>query len=150
MSIKSVNYKARSFSYLNLLLLIALGFFGICALSLTLNLDTNMFIGLVYASSDRNSNSNNIVLKDLGSFLDSAGRLNIIGVVDNNGHYPIAGVMVGLNSTNSRTSLFSDNFATSDNINDDAAHTKITSTVTASTFARVIYPGTGAPFKIVL
>ena len=68
----------------------------------------------------------------------------IVGVVDNNGHYPITDVMVGLNLTNSHTS------ATSDIINDDDAHTKTTSTITAPTFARVIFPGTGAPFKIVL
>ncbi len=148
MRIKSVNYKTRSFSYLNLLILTALGFFGISALYLILNLDMNMFTGIAYAITD--SNSNNIVLKDLGSFLDSGGRLNIVGVVDNNGHYPITDVMVGLNLTNSHTSLFPENFATSDIINDDDAHTKTTSTITAPTFARVIFPGTGAPFKIVL
>lgn len=98
MRIKSVNYKTRSFSYLNLLILTALGFFGISALYLILN----MFTGIAYAITD--SNSNNIVLKDLGSFLDSGGRLNIVGVVDNNGHYPITDVMVGLNLTNSHTS----------------------------------------------
>ena len=36
MRIKSVSYKAKSFSYLNLLLPIALGFFGISALNLAL------------------------------------------------------------------------------------------------------------------
>jgi hypothetical protein len=105
-----------------------------------------MFISIAYAIA-ADSNSNNIVLKDLGSFLDSAGRLNIVGVVDNNGHYPIADVMIGLNLTNSHTSLFPDNFTT---INNDDAQTKIAGTVTSPTFARVIFPGTGAPYKIVL
>jgi hypothetical protein len=62
MHIKSVNYKTRSFSYLNLLILIALGFFGISALYLILN----MFTGIAYAITD--SNSNNIVLKILVLF----------------------------------------------------------------------------------
>lgn len=151
MRIKTFKCNARSLSFLNLFLLIALGLFGIGALNFTLNSDMNISIGIAYAISD--NNSNNIVLKDLGSFLDSASRLNIVGVVDNNGHYPITDVIVGLNLKNnhSHTSLFPYNFTTSDIINDGtSAHTKITSTISAPTFARVIFPGTGAPFKIVL
>lgn len=59
----------------------------------------NMFTGIAYAITD--SNSNNIVLKDLGSFLDSGGKLNIVGVVDNNGHYPITDVMDSMFPTSS-------------------------------------------------
>ena len=39
-----------------------------------------------------------IVLKDPASFYDSSGKLNIVGVVDNNGEFPVD-VTVGVNVT---------------------------------------------------
>ena len=33
--------------------------------------------------------SKGIVLKDPASFYDNSGRLNIVGVVDNNGEFPV-------------------------------------------------------------
>ena len=72
--------RTRSFWYLS----IFLGCFEVNAL----NADLHMFSGIIYAIE----NGSDIVVKDPGSFLDSTGRLNIIGVVDNNGDYPIGGV----------------------------------------------------------
>ena len=40
--------------------------------------------------------SGSVVVKDQGSYVDSLGRLNIVGVVDNNGNKPIS-VKVGVN-----------------------------------------------------
>lgn len=85
-----------------------------------------------------------IILKDPASFYDSTGKLNIIGVVDNNGEFPVDAT-VGVNVTE-----------VSDNEDIASAHGSSNSTnlpfstYTSPTFAKVIYPGTGAPFKIVL
>ena len=68
-----------------------------------------MFSGITYAIE----NGSDIVVKDPGSFLDSTGRLNIIGVIDNNGDYPIGGV-VGLNLTDKSVSRFPANSGAND------------------------------------
>ena len=90
--------------------------------------------------------------------MDSNDRLNIVGVVDNNGDYPIGQVIVGLNLTASSGGL-SEGLSDFGDANTDDAHSQAnianantpnTTTITAPTFARVIYPGTGVPFKIVL
>ncbi|MGA9933998.1 MAG: FxLYD domain-containing protein, partial [Nitrososphaeraceae archaeon] len=124
--------------------LISLVCFGVIAF----NTDLYMFSGITYAIE----NGSDIVIKDPGSFLDNTGRLNIIGVVDNNGEYPIGGVVVGLNLTDKSVTLFPDNSSASDSVDAAASSTTnaTTTTVTGPTFARIIYPGTGAPFKIIL
>src|ERR671918_884211 len=42
--------------------------------------------------------SNDIILKDPASFYDNSGKLNIVGVIDNNGEFPV-GATVGVNVT---------------------------------------------------
>ena len=91
--------------------------------------------------------------------MDNNNSLNIVGVVDNNGDYPIGQVIVCLNLTASSGGL-SQGLSDFGDANTDDAHsqanaanastTTTTTTILAPTFARVIYPGTGAPFKIVL
>lgn len=88
--------------------------------------------------------SKGIVLKDPASFYDNSGRLNIVGVVDNNGEYPVD-VTVGVNvtaTTDAISTISTNGISSSDN--------SMVSTLTSPTFAKVIYPGTGAPFKIVV
>jgi hypothetical protein len=85
-----------------------------------------------------------IILKDPASFFDSTGKLNIIGVIDNNGEFPVDAT-VGVNVTELSDEENSTSTAGSGNTNNS-----FFSTVTSPTFARVIYPGTGAPFKIVI
>lgn len=82
-----------------------------------------------------------IILKDPGSFLDSSDHNNIIGVIDNNGKIPVD-VIVAVNVTEKT-------HQTTDAISTRSDDTNIRA-VTSPTFARIIYPGTGAPFKIVL
>ena len=82
-----------------------------------------------------------IVLKDPGSFLDNSDQNNIIGVIDNDGKFPVD-VIVAVNVTE-KTQQTTDASSNSSN------YTSIR-TVTNPTFARIIYPGTGAPFKVVL
>jgi hypothetical protein len=99
-------------------------------------------------------NGDQIVLKEFSSFMDSNDNLNIVGVVDNNGDYPIGGVLIGLNLTDRSVSHSPDISDVGDEADDDDAPATTTNanttTIIAPTFARVIYPGTGAPFKIVL
>jgi hypothetical protein len=78
---------------------------------------------------------NSVKMTKQESFMDSNGRLNIIGVVDNNGNIPVQ-IVVGLNTLNK---------------NDDKSGvtTKTPSTMTDPTYGRIIYPLTGAPFKFV-
>lgn len=85
-----------------------------------------------------------IIVKDPASFYDNSGKLNIVGVIDNNGQYPVdATVGVNVTGTPHNESTASVNGLSIFN-------SSINSTVTSPTYARVIYPGTGAPFKIVL
>ena len=62
------------------------------------------------------------------SFVDSSGRLNVIGVVDNNGKIPVA-VTVSL---------------------DTIGKSGLTKVMTDPTFGNIIYPFTGAPFKFII
>jgi hypothetical protein len=88
--------------------------------------------------------SDDIVLKDPASFYDNTGKLNVVGVIDNNGEFPVDAT-VGVNVT--RT--FDIESTTSDDESSNSSNSSF-SAVTSPTYARVIYPGTGAPFKIVL
>jgi hypothetical protein len=85
-----------------------------------------------------------IILKDPSSFYDSTGKLNIIGVIDNNGVFPVDAT-VGVNVTEVSAEENNTSIAGSSNTGNPSF-----STVTSPTFARVIYPGTGAPFKVVI
>jgi hypothetical protein len=94
----------------------------------------NPIIFGVYA--EENSNNSIVVVKEQGSYVDSLGRLNIVGVVDNNGNKPIS-VKVGINVMN--------------NIgNDHASSSSSNMTLTNGTYSRIIYPSTSVPFKFVL
>jgi hypothetical protein len=88
--------------------------------------------------------SKDIVLKDPVSFYDNSGRLNIVGVVDNNGKFPVD-VTVGVNVTG-RT----DNISSISTNGISNSVNSLVSTVTSPTYAKVIYPGNGAPFKIAI
>lgn len=85
--------------------------------------------------------SKGIVLKDPASFYDNSGRLNIVGVVDNNGEFPVD-VTVGVNVTATTDAIST--------ISTNGISSSMVSTLTSPTLAKVIYPGTGAPFKIVV
>ena len=63
------------------------------------------------------------------SFVDAHGKLNVIGVVDNNGKVPIS-VTVSLNTIDKSSGM--------------------TRTLTDPTFGNIIYPFTGAPFKFII
>jgi hypothetical protein len=89
--------------------------------------------------------SKGIILKDPASFFDSNGKLNIVGVIDNNGEFPV-GAIVGVNvsrATHNESSAFAD-------ISSNGSNNSFVSTFTSPTYSRIIYPGTGAPFKLVL
>lgn len=144
MSIAPFRYKASTCLYLTIFL-ISLGFFG-----------ASIFYVESYGTSYAIENGDRIVLKEFGSFIDSNDRLNIVGVVDNIGDYPIGQVIVGLNLTASTGGLSEGLSDFGDTNTDDAgsqantANASTIATIMAPTFARVIYPGTGAPFRIVL
>lgn len=104
------------------------------------------FLGLVFLSYLHNPNliyglDENIILKDPGSFIDSNGRTNIIGVIDNNGDFPIVPtVAVNVTENNEESTVGLSN----------SSDAPVVKTITSPTFARAIYPGEGAPFKIIL
>ena len=100
-----------------------------------------VFSFCLYMSNLAYGLNEDIVLKDPGSFLDNNDHNNIIGVIDNNGKIPVD-VIIAVNVTEKtqQTTVVS-----LDSFNDASVRT-----VTSPTFARIIYPGTGAPFKIVL
>jgi hypothetical protein len=111
-------------------LVTALAFFCIASLFVL-----NPIILRVYA--EENINNSVVDVKEQGSYVDSLGRLNIVGVVDNNGNKPIS-VKVGINVMN--------------NIGKDHASSSSSSnmTLTNGTYSRIIYPSTSVPFKFVL
>ena len=79
------------------------------------------------AATDTTIN-NSIKMTKQQSFVDSSGRLNVIGVVDNSGKIPIS-VTVSLNTVDKSGS---------------------SRTLIDPTFGNIIYPFTGAPFKFVI
>ena len=112
-----------------LLLITLIGFWGCTVFS------TGLTANLVYSLED-------IVLKDPGSFIDNNGRINVIGVIDNNGDFPVKAT-VAVNVTERG---IEENITGQPNSSDNY----IVQTVNSPTFARIIYPGEGTPFKIVL
>jgi hypothetical protein len=79
-------------------------------------------------SADSN-NINSLILTKQGSFVDSSGGLNIVGVVDNMGHIPVQ-VNMGLKTKDKNSGLIT--------------------TMVQPTYGKIIYPLTGAPFKFVV
>ena len=91
-----------------------------------------LFLGsLVYTPtvSANSTNTSSLMVTKQGSFLDSNGRLNVVGVVDNMGHIPVQ-VNMGLKTKDKYSGL-------------------VTTTI-QPTYGKVIYPLTGAPFKFVV
>jgi hypothetical protein len=76
-----------------------------------------------------NGDNNSIKMTKQQSFVDAHGKLNVIGVVDNNGKVPIS-VTVSLNTIDKSSGM--------------------TRTLTDPTFGNIIYPYTGAPFKFII
>ena len=109
----------------------------------------------VFAQQDEKQSSD-IIMKELGEFIDSKGILNVVGVVDNNGIVPVS-IVVGLdiskdtkNNDNNKQLDLASNSAPSSLVsfrsNTSENKTSI-STLTESLYGKVIYPDTGAPFK---
>ena len=83
---------------------------------------------VAHAATTTSSSDTHIKMTKQESFIDSNGRLNIIGVVNNNGNVPVS-VTVGLNTIDK---------------------SGVTRTLTDPTFGNIIYPFTGAPFKFII
>ena len=100
----------------------------VCALSFFLMsvIDTP---SIYAANNSSNSNLSSLVVTKQGSFIDSNGKLNIVGVVDNVGHVPVQ-VNMDLKTKDKNTGLVT--------------------TQIQPTFGKIIYPLTGAPFKFVV
>jgi hypothetical protein len=95
---------------------------------LTLSILLQQFPSLVTAHAAADTINNSIKMTKQQSFVDSSGRLNVIGVVDNNGKIPVA-VTVSL---------------------DTIGKSGLTKVMTDPTFGNIIYPFTGAPFKFII
>ena len=80
----------------------------------------------VYADNIKNSS---LIVTKQGSFVDSSGRLNLVGVVDNMGHVPVQ-INMGLKTKDKNSGLVT--------------------TMIQPTYGKIIYPLTGAPFKFVV
>ena len=72
---------------------------------------------------------NSIKMTKQQSFVDSNGRLNLIGVVDNNGKVPVS-IVVSLQTISKKSGVIN--------------------TMTDPTYGNIIYPFTGAPFKFII
>ena len=68
-------------------------------------------------------NGDQTVLNEFGSFMDSNDRLNIVGVVDNNGDSLTGQVIIGLNLTASSGS-FTQGLSDFGDVNTDDAHSQ--------------------------
>jgi hypothetical protein len=95
---------------------------------LTLPILLQQFPSLVTAHAAADTLNNSVKMTKQQSFVDSSGRLNVIGVVDNNGKIPVA-VTVSL---------------------DIIGKSGLTKVVTDPTFGNIIYPFTGAPYKFII
>ena len=104
---------------------------AICVLSLFLTslINTSMVSAAVAANTNNSNNISSLVVTKQGSFLDSGGKLNIVGVVDNVGHVPVQ-VNMGLTIKDKNSGLVT--------------------TMIQPTYGKIIYPLTGAPFKFVV
>jgi hypothetical protein len=115
------NYNNKQIAYVLVALLVSfviLTLFILSVLSLTAN---------ATAIVDNNS----VKMTKQESFRDSNGRLNIIGVVDNNGKIPVS-ITIGLNVVDKKNNAES------------------VTTIRDPTYGKIIYPLTGAPFKFVI
>ena len=108
----------------------ALSLVSVSIVTLSVLLLLLQFISLApaHAAAVTDIINNSIKMTKQQSFVDSSGRLNVIGVVDNNGKIPIS-VTVSLNTVYKSGS---------------------SRTLIDSTFGNIIYPFTGAPFKFVI
>jgi hypothetical protein len=89
------------------------------------------FISLApaHAAAVTDTINNSIKMTKQQSFVDAHGKLNVIGVVDNNGKVPIS-VSVSLNTVDKSSGVIR--------------------TLTDPTFGNILYPFTGAPFKFII
>ncbi len=92
----------------------------------SLFLTSSIISSNLYADNTKNSS---LIVTKQGTFIDSSGRLNIVGVVDNMMHVPIQ-INMGLKTIDK---------------NNGTATTMI-----QPTYGKIIYPLTGAPFKFVV
>jgi hypothetical protein len=108
---------------------------------------------VVFAQQQEKKQYSDVVIKELGEFIDSNGILNVVGVVNNNGIVPM-NVVVGVNTTNdtnyNKQLAFPSNTVLSSPVsfrsNLSDSNNSI-STLTEPLYGKVIYPDTGAPFK---
>ncbi len=91
-----------------------------------------------YTNPHRSLSLKDFTFAKQGSFMDSHGLLNIVGVVDNVGSIP-AEVRVGLNVSEKSSSEH--NIKSNDHV---------ISTMIQSLYGKVIYPQSGSPFKFVI
>src|SRR5919204_1485355 len=110
---------------------------GIITLSVLLLLQFPSLVATAHATA-ANTINNPIKMTKQQSFVDSSGRLNVIGVVDNNGKIPVT-VTVSLNTIDNN-GKFGVNSAT----------TTTNNMITDPTYGSIIYPFTGAPFKFII
>ena len=96
----------------------------VCILSLFLT--SSIISPNVYADNIEDSS---LIVTKQGSFIDSSGQLNIVGVVDNTGHVPVQ-INMGLKTIDKNNGS--------------------TTTMIQPTYGKIIYPLTGAPFKFVV
>lgn len=113
--------RGKQVSTLSTVIVFAITF---CVLSLFL---TSLIVAPSVSADS--SNINSLMLTKQGSFVDSSGRLIIVGVIDNMGHIPVQ-VNMGLKTKDKDSGLVT--------------------TMVQPTYGKVIYPLTGAPFKFVV
>src|SRR5919204_3778123 len=109
---------------------------GIITLSVLLLLQFPSLVATAHATA-ANTINNPIKMTKQQSFVDSSGRLNVIGVVDNNGKIPVT-VTVSLNTIDNNGKFGVNSATTTNNM------------MTDPTYGSIIYPFTGAPFKFII